>query len=105
MTNRREAKPSWSMVPTAVRREVDRVLGAPVARAVRAYGGYAPSATFRLLYVNPQFEGVTPRSRPKRWRERSSSTFIYPPPVSGTRLALTSQRYRRRRSHGFHRYR
>ena len=35
-------------MPGDIRREVERVLRAPVARAERAYGGYAPSATFRM---------------------------------------------------------
>ena len=43
-----ESKPPWSAVPRAVKDEVERVAGAPVERATRAYGGYAPSATFRL---------------------------------------------------------
>src|SRR6266536_3341340 len=42
-----EAKPTWAEVPPAVRREVERMLGSPVIRASRVYGGYAPSATFR----------------------------------------------------------
>src|SRR2546428_8949145 len=45
----REAKPPWSAVPRAVKAEVARILGSPVASAERMYGGYAPSATFRLL--------------------------------------------------------
>ncbi len=44
----REAKPAWSAVPREVREEAERRLGARVARATIAYGGYAPSATFRL---------------------------------------------------------
>jgi len=48
----REAKPAWSAVPPAVRRETERRLGSRVARATRAYGGYAASATFRLVLAN-----------------------------------------------------
>ena len=48
----REAKPAWSEVPLAVRRETERRLGSRVARATRAYGGYAASATFRLALAN-----------------------------------------------------
>ena len=44
-----EAKPAWRRVPRLVRRLTEDQLGAPVARATRVYGGYAPSATFRLL--------------------------------------------------------
>jgi hypothetical protein len=44
----REPKPAWGSVPVALRRRTEALLGAPVARAVRVYGGYAPTATFRL---------------------------------------------------------
>jgi hypothetical protein len=43
-----EAKPPWSAVPRAIKAEVAKLLGAPVARAERVYGGYTPSATFRM---------------------------------------------------------
>lgn len=52
MRGEREPKPAWSEVPLAVRREAERRLGARVARATRAYGGYAASATFRLVLAN-----------------------------------------------------
>ena len=48
----REPKPAWSQVPERVRREAERRLGSRVARATRAYGGYAASATFRLVLAN-----------------------------------------------------
>ncbi len=48
----REAKPSWSEVPSDVRRETETRLRSRVARATIAYGGYAPSATFRLMLAN-----------------------------------------------------
>src|ERR687887_2670778 len=48
----REEKPRWSEVPIAVRRESERRLGSRVVRATRAYGGYAASATFRLVLAN-----------------------------------------------------
>jgi fructosamine-3-kinase len=43
-----EPKPPWSAVPREVKERVAEVLGSTVARAERVYGGYAPSATFRL---------------------------------------------------------
>ena len=48
----REEKPAWSAVPVAVRTETERRLRSRVVRATRAYGGYAASATFRLLLAN-----------------------------------------------------
>jgi hypothetical protein len=47
-----EPKPPWSAVPQDVKDEVARILRSPVARAERVYGGYAPSATFRLRLAN-----------------------------------------------------
>lgn len=48
----REEKPAWAAVPERVRRETERRLGSRVVRATRAYGGYAASATFRLVLAN-----------------------------------------------------
>ena len=48
----REEKPAWSEVPLAVRAEAERRLRSRVVRATRAYGGYAASATFRLVLAN-----------------------------------------------------
>ena len=42
-----------------------RVLGSPVARAARVYGGYAPSATFRMVLADERrafFKGVNASS-------------------------------------------
>ena len=47
-----EPKPAWSAVPREIKDEVARVLRSPVSRAERVYGGYAPSATFRLRLAN-----------------------------------------------------
>ena len=43
-----EAKPAWRSVPASVRHEVGRVLGAKVTRAMRVYGGFSATPTFRL---------------------------------------------------------
>ncbi len=43
-----EAKPAWRSVPAPVRREVGLTLGAEVTRAMRVYGGYSATPTFRL---------------------------------------------------------
>lgn len=48
----REEKPPWSQVPASVRAEAEARLGSRVVRATRAYGGYAASATFRLVLAN-----------------------------------------------------
>ena len=52
-------------MPRAVKDEVARVLGSPVARAARVYGGYAPSATFRMVLEDGRlafFKGVNAAS-------------------------------------------
>lgn len=46
--SRAEAKPAWQSLPRVVRAEAERLLGSRVRRAQRTWGGYAPSATFRL---------------------------------------------------------
>lgn len=59
----REDKPVWSAVPPAPREEAERILGASVRRAVRAFGGYGPSATFVLSLSDGRrafFKGVYP---------------------------------------------
>jgi hypothetical protein len=48
-----------------VKDDVARVLGSPVARAARVYGGYAPSATFRMVLADDRhvfFKGVSAAS-------------------------------------------
>lgn len=47
-----EPKPAWRSVPTAVRWRVGDLLGAPVARGIRTWGGYGPTPTYRLLLAN-----------------------------------------------------
>jgi len=48
----REEKPRWSEVPRIVRDEAERRVRSRVVRAIRAYGGYAASATFHLVLAN-----------------------------------------------------
>jgi Ser/Thr protein kinase RdoA (MazF antagonist) len=48
----KEPKPPWSAVPRDVKDEVAKILRSRVVRAERVYGGYAPSATFRLKLAN-----------------------------------------------------
>lgn len=58
-----EDKPTWRSLPLAVQRETARTLGAEITRAARVWGGYSPSATFRLTLANGQrafFKGCGP---------------------------------------------
>ena len=52
-------------MPREVKDDVAGILGSPVARAVRVYGGYAPSATFRMILADGRsafFKGVNATS-------------------------------------------
>ena len=47
-----EAKLPWSSVPETIRQQVAVALGAPVVRAMRIWGGYAPTPTYRLVLAD-----------------------------------------------------
>lgn len=52
-------------MPREVKDEVARILGSPVVRAARVYGGYAPSATFRMVLADGRpafFKGINAAS-------------------------------------------
>ncbi|MGH2492324.1 MAG: phosphotransferase [Candidatus Limnocylindria bacterium] len=52
-------------MPREVKDDVARILGSPVVRAARVYGGYAPSATFRMVLADGRpafFKGVNATS-------------------------------------------
>jgi Phosphotransferase enzyme family len=58
-----EPKPPWTAVPRSIRLAVEEVLGAPVRRAERAWGGYGPTPTYRLHLADDRwafFKGVGP---------------------------------------------
>lgn len=60
-----EPKPTWSTVPPAVRRAAEHLLGARVRRAMRAWGGYGPTPTYRLRLADGGaafFKAVCPES-------------------------------------------
>lgn len=47
-----EAKPPWRSVPDVVRHSVREALGSPVIQGRRAWGGYGPTPTFRLVLAD-----------------------------------------------------
>jgi hypothetical protein len=60
-----EAKPAWREVPAAVRERTDAALSGRVVRASRAWGGYSPTPTFRLLLADGRrafFKAASPGS-------------------------------------------
>ena len=59
-----EAKPPWRSIPRALRDAVDAALGTGVRRAVRVWGGYSPTPTFRLRLADGRrafFKAAGPR--------------------------------------------
>lgn len=75
-----EAKPPWQAVPLAVRREVEAALGAPVIRAARIWGGYGPSATFRLTLAGERrafLKGVDGTSNSHMRRTLAQEEQVY----------------------------
>lgn len=47
-----EDKLPWKKLPVALRQQVSNTLGSPVVRAMRVWGGYSPTPTFRLALVD-----------------------------------------------------
>lgn len=45
----REPKPFWKDTPSELRAKIESLAGSPIRRATRVFGGYGPSATFRLF--------------------------------------------------------
>lgn len=75
-----EAKPAWRDVPPPVRAEVERILQARVVRAERVYGGYAPSATFRMRLSDGRrafFKGVNASSNEFMRRALEQEEKVY----------------------------
>src|SRR5437773_59279 len=75
-----EPKPPWRVVPSAVKAQVEDRLGAPVERALRVWGGYAPSPTFRLFLGNGRrvfFKGVNPTSNEHMHRALVAEERVY----------------------------
>lgn len=48
----REPKPEWSTLPHGLRRRIESRLGSEVSAGAIAWGGYTPSATFRLALAD-----------------------------------------------------
>ncbi|WP_171652551.1 phosphotransferase [Paenibacillus foliorum] len=44
----REPKPFWTDTSIELRKEIESLVGSPIRKANRVFGGYGPSATFRL---------------------------------------------------------
>jgi len=67
----RETKPRWSDVPPALRARIGELAGAPPTSARTVYGGYGPSATFRVRLADGRsafLKGAGPGSNDVNWR-------------------------------------
>lgn len=68
-----ETKLPWQSMSAGIRKAVEHEMGNAVRRAIRVYGGYAPSATYRLLLEDGRrafFKGVGGELT-NEWMERS----------------------------------
>jgi fructosamine-3-kinase len=60
----KEPKPSWNEVPAAVKTSTERLFGSEIVGAEIVWGGYSPSATFKITFKNGKnvfCKGVHPR--------------------------------------------
>jgi len=75
-----EPKPAWSEIPGEVRSEAEGLLRSRIVRAERVYGGYSPSATFRMRLANGRlafFKGVYPGANDVMWRALRTERRVY----------------------------
>lgn len=75
-----EPKPFWREVPPTVRASLAGLLGSPVRRAVRVFGGYGPSATFRLFLEDGRrvfAKGAGIRTTEHHWAVLPNEAFVY----------------------------
>lgn len=75
-----EPKPAWRRVPRPLRRRVQELLGARVLRAVRVWGGYAPSPTFRVFLADGRrvvFKGTAATSNDHMRRALEAEERVY----------------------------
>jgi len=75
-----ERKPSWREVPPALRQAIADIMGAQPVDGRRAFGGYGPSATFRIRLGNGRWifaKGAGPGSNAVNWRVVPREEAVY----------------------------
>lgn len=75
-----EHKPEWRTVPAEIKAKVAETLGSPVARAMRIWGGFGPSPTYRLRLQNGKrafFKGTFPGSNEFQIKAHESELRTY----------------------------
>lgn len=76
----REPKPFWKDVPVALRRQIESLLGSPIRTTSRVFGGYGPSATFRIFLQDGRSvfaKGAGPGSNEENWRVVPLEEAVY----------------------------
>ncbi|MCL6443043.1 MAG: aminoglycoside phosphotransferase family protein [Alicyclobacillus sp.] len=76
----REPKPYWRDVPATLRKQIEDRMGARIRHAVRVFGGYGPSATFRIFFDNGQTvfaKGAGNTSNAHNWEVVPKEAFVY----------------------------
>lgn len=75
-----ESKPDWSEVPKKLQQEIANKLGARVLKGEKVFGGFGPSATFRLYLEDGRTvfaKGAGKGSTPKNWKAISAEEYVY----------------------------
>lgn len=76
----REAKPFWRDVPVLLRKQIESLMGSRIRTATRVFGGYGPSATFRIFLEDGRSvfaKGAGKGSNEENWRVVPLEEAIY----------------------------
>jgi hypothetical protein len=76
----REPKPYWRDVPQELRDQISMIVGSPIRRASRVFGGYGPSATFRLFLEDGRTifaKGAGKGSISGNWKTLPHEEWVY----------------------------
>ncbi|SHF08305.1 Phosphotransferase enzyme family protein [Seinonella peptonophila] len=75
-----EPKPNWSDIPRCVSREMESILGSVVKKTEIVYGGFGPSATFRLYLQDGRtifVKGAGKGSTSVNWKGVKKEEILY----------------------------
>jgi hypothetical protein len=75
-----EPKPYWREVPQELRQQIEEKMESPIRTGSRIFGGYGPSATFRIFLVDGRTifaKGAGPNSSAQKWRGVSHEESVY----------------------------
>ncbi|WP_276356128.1 aminoglycoside phosphotransferase family protein [Cohnella caldifontis] len=76
----REPKPKWRDVPVELRKQVEEIMGSSIRTATQVFGGYGPSATFRIFLEDGRTlfaKGAGLGSVPENWRVLPTEETVY----------------------------